>query len=271
MATGMHAPGPPPAPDLIAFSPAGPLINFDANIQSPNRLPVASNTPARTEPPVELPDNTTPALPQPPSPQSPAETRRADSDEATRPPKKVKFDLATTRQRGITPSDLGSEDPLAPDATLRRQLPHKRITRTPTPKVSSPLATKTLGKSLRQTASLVLDRFKSGRLDGESEDEEQTGLPAPVSDDNIVVASHAMTSDRDTPQTEELADRTATTSGNPQAVNTLKKPAAKKLAAKNSAQTQQAAGTRRSSRGPKPKDFGDVEVHGWKKDRASKP
>jgi hypothetical protein len=96
-------------------------------------------------------------------------------------------------------------------------------------------------KSVKGKPAGILDQFKNGRLNSDSEDEEQTPVQiqkqTPVSDS------------QDTEATIDLAER---------AVASLVEAAI----------DGSAAGIRRSGRVPKQKDFGDVEVHGWKTKRA---
>ena len=83
----------------------------------------------------------------------------------------------------------------------------------------------------------ILDQFKDGILDSDSEDED----PAPAQ-----MQSQTQSGDsQDTEATVDLAER---------AVASLVKAAVEGATA---------GIRRRSSRAPKPKDFGDVEVHGW--------
>lgn len=96
-------------------------------------------------------------------------------------------------------------------------------------------------KSVKGKPAGILDQFKDGRLNSDSEDEEQ----APVHIQNQTPVSDS----QDTEATINLAER---------AVASLVE------AAINGA----TAGIRRSRRVPKQKDFGDVEVHGWKTKRA---
>lgn len=95
-------------------------------------------------------------------------------------------------------------------------------------------------KSSSSKPAGILDQFKDGRLNSDSDDEEeivvQMQTQKPVSDS------------QDTQPNIDLAER---------AVTSLVEATV----------DEEAAGTRRSGRVRKAKDFGDVEVHGWKPKR----
>ena len=174
-----------------------------------------------------------------------------DEDQAAQVAKRVRFDLSAQRADS-PPSDSGSEDPLAPNATLRKKLLGKHAQNIASANKDSPLPTGKRRVSERRATLAtpmssgsepagILDQFKNGRLNNDSDDDEpaaaQTQTQTPVSDS------------QDTEATVDLAER---------AIASLVEAAIDGAA----------AGTRRSSRVPKQKDFGDVEVHGWKTKRA---
>lgn len=172
-------------------------------------------------------------------------------DQTAQMAKRVRFDLSA-RRVDSTPSDSGSEDLLAPDATLRKSMLSNKARNITATCEDSPLITAKSSKSKRRKPAAarksvkgkpagILDQFKDGRLNSDSEDEEQ----APVHIQNQTPVSDS----QDTEATINLAER---------AVASLVE------AAINGA----TAGIRRSRRVPKQKDFGDVEVHGWKTKRA---
>lgn len=161
-------------------------------------------------------------------------------DQTAQMAKRVRFDLSAQRVDS-TPSDSGSEDPLAPDATLRKSMLSNKARNITATCEDSPLITAKSSKSKCRKPAGILDQFKDGRLNSDSEDEEQ----APVHIQNQTPVSDS----QDTEATINLAER---------AVASLVE------AAINGA----TAGIRRSRRVPKQKDFGDVEVHGWKTKRA---
>jgi len=154
--------------------------------------------------------------------------------------KRVRFDL-TAQKANSTPSDSGSEDPLAIDATVRRKMQSKKTKAVVASNKESPLINATSNKPLGRKPAGILDQFKNGRLNSDSDDEEL----APVQ----LQTQTPVSGSQDTEVTLDLAERAV--------VSPVE-------AAANGA----AAGTRRSGRAPKPKDFGDVEVHGWKTKRA---
>jgi hypothetical protein len=280
----MHAAGSSPGFDLVGFSPAQSLINFDEHVVSPTRslasleqiteahslephisksispLPDLSNheavQSARSDS-EDVPSVRSSETERGPSPivQIPphAQIAQATNEEQTaRLNKRVRFDLRIDS----TPSDSGSEDPLAPNATLRKNLRSKKTTNIAASNKASPLDTSKSSKpSRRESAGVpkfsgrkpagVLDQFKDGSLVGDSDDEDQG--PTQLQTQAQVQPSDS----QDTEATIDLAKR---------AVASLVEAAA----------DETASGTRRSGRAPKPKDFGDVEVHGWRTKRARK-
>jgi hypothetical protein len=216
----MHAAGSPPAPDLIGFSPAHPLINFDENVVPPRSLvspaliaeaqPSELQTSKSTSP---LPDT---SIHEPVSsvraesedvlPVRSSETERGPSPIVRIPPpvesvqsvnneqiaqanKIVRFDLRAQRINS-TPSDSGSEDPLAPNATMRKNLRSKQATNISASSKVSPLDAAKSRKPLRpkpdavlESATIpepanrkrvgILDQFKDGHLNSESDDDDQ--------------------------------------------------------------------------------------------------
>ena len=180
-----------------------------------------------------------------------ATIQTVNEDQSMQMAKRVRFDLSAQKANS-PPSDSGSEDPLAPNATLRKNSLGKQAkaiaaankeSPLPTAKKSQPLRRKPAAvlKSSKGKPAGILDQFKNGRLNSDSEDEEQAAMQmqsqTPVSDS------------QDTEATIDLADR---------AIASLVEAAIDGAA----------AGTRRSARAPKPKDFGNVEVHGWETKRA---
>ena len=162
-------------------------------------------------------------------------------DQTAQMAKRVRFDLSAQRVDS-TPSDSRSEDPLAPDATLRKSMLSNKSRNITATSEDSPLITAKSSKSTRRKPAAarksvkgkpagILDQFKDGRLNSDSEDEEQ----APVHIQNQA--------------TIDLAERAVTSLVGAEIGGA-------------------AAGIRRSGRVPKQKDFGDVEVHGWKTKRA---
>lgn len=288
----MHASGSPQAQDLMVFSPDRSLINFDETASSPAHSLTGHEARPETQPlqyhttriSSPLPDvSNAEAVPllrnsseDVPSAESsfterdlspfvrisppPAIVSFTNEEETAQMAKRVRFDLSAQRADS-PPSDSGSEDPLAPNATLRKNLLSNKTIAAASE--DSPLVTaKTTKTSRRKSAAApksssgkpaaalksssgkpagVLAQFKDGRLHSDSDDEDQMSLPlqpqTPVSDS------------QDTEATVDLAERA--------------------IASLVEAVTDGAAtGTRRSGRTPKSKDFGDVEVHGWKPKRA---
>lgn len=289
----MHAAGSPQAQDLMVFSPDRSLINFDETAASPahsftghearsetqplqyhatrisSPLPDVSNAeamPLLRNSPEDVPSAESSFTERDPSPFvciSPpaATTQTVNEDQTAQMAKRVRFDLSA--QRPNSPSDSGSEDPLAPNATPRKNLLGNKTRNITAASEDSPLVAAKNSKSSRckpaaalnssnskPAATLksshgkpagILDQFKDGRLNTDSDDEDQMSLPlqpqTPVSDS------------QDTEATIDLAER---------AIASLVEAAIDGAA----------TGTRRSGRARKPKDFGDVEVHGWKTKRA---
>ena len=267
----------------MVFSPDRSLISFEENVAPPvnsvasveprsETQPLRSHNGRTTSPILDVsnteiapsPKNSSEDVPsarssvteKEPSPfvrvTPPAATVQTVNEEQTaQMAKRVRFDLSAQRADS-PPSDTGSEDPLAPNATLRKKLLGKHAQNIAAANKDSPLPTaKSTRPSRRKSAAAsksssdkpagVLDQFKDGRLNSDSDDEEpapvQTQIQTPVSDS------------QDTEATVDLAER---------AIASLVEAAIDGAA----------AGTRRSSRVPKRKDFGDVEVHGWKTKRA---
>ncbi|GAB7324602.1 hypothetical protein MBLNU13_g08492t2 [Cladosporium sp. NU13] len=280
-AAGMHASGSPKAPDLMVFSPQRSLISFEETVVSPAHSladrnarsqpqPLQSHA-SRTSSPlldvsnheavqsprdssegVTLAKSSVSATERDPFPfvritPPVATAQTANEDQTAQVAKKVRFDLSTQRVDS-PPSDSGSEDPLAPNDTLRKKLLGKQARNIAPANKESPLLAgarrvserRAIKKFLRRKPAAILDQFKDGHLKSDSEDEEQAPLQiqnkAPFSDS------------QDTEATIDLAER---------AVASLVE------AATDGAAT----GARRSGRAPKPRDFGDVEVHGWKTKR----
>lgn len=150
--------------------------------------------------------------------------------------KKVRFDIDTKRSESI-PSEPESEDPLAPNATLRKNFHSKQAENIAACNKASPLPAAKRSKLERRTPIGILEQFKDGRLNSDSDEEDQ----AP---------KEMQATSSDTEATLDLAER---------AVASLVEAA-----------EEAPGGTRRSQRAPKPKDFGNVEVHGWKSKRARK-
>lgn len=290
----MHASGSPQAQDLMVFSPDRSLINFDETVASPahsltghevhsetqplqyhttrlsSPLPGVSNAeavPLLRNSSEDVPSAESSVTERDPSPfvciSPPAATAQTVNEEQTaQMSKRVRFDLGAQRANS-PPSDSGSEDPLAPNATLRKNLLSNKTRNITAASEDSPLVTaKTTKTSRRKSAAApkpssgktatavksstgkpagVLAQFKDGRLNSDFDDEDQMSLPlqpqTPVSDS------------QDTEATVDLAER---------AIASLVEAAIDGAA----------TGTRRSGRARKPKDFGDVEVHGWKSKRA---
>ena len=124
----------------------------------------------------------------------------------------------------------------------------------------SPLINATSNKPLGRKPAGILDQFKNGRLNSDSDDEEL----APVQ----LQTQTPVSGSQDTEVTLDLAERAVASlveaAVNGAAAGTERTVVSPVEAAVNGA----AAGARRSGRAPKPKDFGDVEVHGWKTKRA---
>lgn len=260
----------------MVFSPARSLINFDETVASPAHLlaghdarseiqPLQSHTSRSTSPIPSVSNHE--AVPSArdnsedvPSLESSATERypslfvritppatTVNEEQTAQMAKRVRFDLSAQRENS-TPSDSGSEDPLAPNATSRKKLQGKQAKKISAANKESPLSTGDLRsserrateKSLRRKPAGILDQFKDGRLNSDSDDEEQAPVhmqtQTPVSDS------------QDTEANIDLAER---------AIASLVEAAIDGAA----------TGTRRSGRAPKPKDFGDVEVHGWKTKR----
>lgn len=274
----MHAFGSPQAPDLMVFSPARSLINFDETVASPAHpsvghkarsesqplqyhtsrisLPLLNVSNAEAVPSLEnssedVPSAKSSVIERDPSPfvriTPPAATIPIVNEEQNaQMAKKVRFDLSA--QKKSSPSDLGSEDPLAPNATLRKKLQGKQAQKLSAANKESSLPTgyrrvserRAVEKSLRRNPAGILDQFKNGRLNSDSDDEEH----APIQMQTPTRASDS----QNTEATVDLAER---------AIASLVE------AAIDGAATS----TRKSGRTPKPKDFGDVEVHGWKTKR----
>jgi hypothetical protein len=327
-AAGMHASGPPAAPDMIDFSDNS-LIHFGGDtparpIAVPNQNAEAELLPAhpgRATSLFEEQSNSqglisaeTPVTEKVPSPYvhitPPAEdVQLVPEEQAAHSRKKVRFDLASTTKPGQTRastrireaennerapsviSDSGSEDILAPDATARKNANalSRQAKKTATSNKASPINTakrngasrrKSVGifeqsasvnlkekstkqakktaatedanpidaakdsQSVRRKSAGILEQFKEGRFSVESDDEE---------DNNNHLAPPQAPADEDTEDMVGLATQALTEARRA----SLATPA-----------IEPAASTRRSQRAPKPKDFGDVVEHGWKKGRA---
>ena len=159
--------------------------------------------------------------------------------------KKTKAVVASNKESPLinasTASASGSTDPRVIHATLRKKMLSKKTKAVVASNKESSLINAQSNKPLSRKPAGILDQFKDGRLNSDSDDEEL----APVQ----LQTQTPVSGGQDTEVTLDLAER---------AVASLVE------AAVNGA----AAGARRSGRAPKPKDFGDVEVHGWKTKRA---
>ena len=268
----MHTSGSPPVPDLIGFSPARSLINFEEDVVSPTRSLADQEERAGSEPLESLANKTTSPLLKlsssgdtvlvrgdsndvplttssatviPPSPLVHIPAHDEIIQPVIREPmaqlnKRVRFDLSALK-KDSTPSDSGLEDILAPNATLRKNTRDIQSRNIAASEKGSPLLTMRRSKTSKPKPTRILDQFKRGHLGGDSDDEVQ----APTQ-------THSQAGDRQaTEATIDLAER---------AMASLVETAANDVV----------SGTRRSGRAPKPKDFGDVEVHGWKTKRARK-
>jgi hypothetical protein len=264
-----------PTADLMVFTPARPPNNVDETVPSPvealSETSALQSHPIRiTSPPLDVSSHGAVSLARTnsevipshkskssgterePSPivriSPPATSAQLDNEEQiAQTAKKVRFDLSVPREQS-TPTD--SPDPLAPGATLRKKTLNKKRNiaaanqESPLPAVknSKPAGRKqaAVPKSSSSKPAGILDQFKDGRLNSDSDDEEeiivQMQTQKPVSDS------------QDTEPDIDLAER---------AVASLVEAAIE----------GQAVGTRRSGRARKAKDFGDVEVHGWKPKR----
>jgi hypothetical protein len=155
--------------------------------------------------------------------------------------KRVRFDLGALREKS-TPAD--SPDPLAPGATLRKQTLNAANEESPVPagKSSKPVGRKqaAVPKSSSGKPASILDQFKDGRLNSDSDDEEERSAQ--------MQSQKPVSGSQDTEPKIDLAER---------AVASLVEAATDGETARN----------RRSGRARKAKDFGDVEVHGWKTKR----
>jgi hypothetical protein len=224
-AAGMHAYGSPQAPDLMVFSPARSLVNFDETVASPAHSPVDHEARAESQPlqyhtsgissPLLNVSNAeaVPSLKNSsedvPSAKSSVTERDFSPFVRTTPPaatittvnedqnaqmdKRVRFDLSAQTENS-TPCDSGSEDPLALNATLRKKLQGKQTKKISTANKERPLPTgdrrsserRAIEKSLRRKPAGILDQFKNGRLNSDSDDEEQAPVQiqsqTPVSD-----------------------------------------------------------------------------------------
>jgi hypothetical protein len=236
----------------------------------------------------------------------PAEdVQRVSAEQATPSRKRVRFDLGSTTEPGQTQastrireaenddqtapvvSDSESEDILAPDATVRKNALSKQAKKSAASNKASPIATtkrsgasrrKSAGileqfkadrfdddpnkwadrlatadearvfqppKSVRRKSAGVLEQFKTGRFNAESDEEDNnTSTPATLQAPD----------DEDMDAMVDLAEKAVT---------------AARRASSATPAVEPAAGTRRSLRAPKPKDFGDVVEHGWKRTRKS--
>lgn len=267
----------------MAFSPDRSLLHFDETVAAPADLPAGRE--ARSEPELlhsharnttsplldagnrgaisparansdDAPSKASSVADRAPSPivhiSPPAATiNPANHEQTAQMTKRVRFGLSAQRVDS-TPSESGSEDPLAPDATLRKSMLSNKARSITATSEDSPLITAKSSKPTRRKSAAarksvkgkpagILDQFKNGRLNSDSEDEEQ----APVQDRNQTPVSDS----QDTEASVDLAER---------AVASLVEAAIDGAA----------AGVRRSGRVPKQKDFGDVEVQGWKTKRA---
>jgi hypothetical protein len=325
-AAGMHASGSPPEPDMIDFSlnsplihlgentPARPLAVFDQNAEAES-LPTR---PSRVTSPLEEQSNSeglisaeNPITEKAPSPYVHITPPTEDfqpvlEQQAAHARKKVRFILVSTTKPGQTRasarlqeagsdeqtasviSDSESEDILAPDATVRKNVLSRQAKKTAASNKASPIHTaKRSGASRRKSVSVFeqsasanlkqksgkqakntaatrdvmpldtakdnnlsqgkpagfLELFKNGRFSVESDDEDD--------DNNNSAHLQALGSD-DMESLIGLAEEAVTTARRA----LLATPAVEPV-----------AGTRRSQRAPKPKDFGDVVEHGWKRER----
>lgn len=282
---GIHASNAPPAPDLIGFSP-GSLINFNDDVSeeqttnhslSVEMLAHAKEAASRKE---RIEGSTLEKALGPAtrhsrmlrSTTSPEPHQRKQLQTAY---KHVRFDLSDNTQqerkqgkRVATISDLGSDDPLALDAvTQQTSNPSKTATSSIENAVASPTSSNASPKSTD-----ILDSFRSGRLDSESDGEINASAPVASSSEtsgrrNLLQKkpSRLVEEDLDDSRTREEPNNNVDLAARAVVLipaKPLNEPA-------NAAVMDQAelSSTRKSQRVRKLKDFGDVEVHGWKKNQ----
>jgi hypothetical protein len=327
-AAGMHASGPPAAPDMIDFSdnslihfggdtPARPIAVPNQNAEAellpahPGRATSLFEEQSNSQGLVSAETSVTEKVPSPYVHITPPaeDIQLVPEEQAAHSRKKVRFDLASTTKPSQTRastrireaeinerapsviSDSGSEDILAPDATARKnanalsrqakktaasnkaspintakrngasrrksvgvleqsaasanlkEKSTKQAKKTTATKDANPLDVAKDSQSGRRKSADILDQFKEGRFSIESDDEDDTSNnPAPLQ----------VPADEDTEDMVGLAKQAL---------------AEARRASLATPAIEPAAGTRRSQRAPKPKDFGDVVEHGWKKGR----
>lgn len=258
------------APDLISFSPAQSLINSSESPAKTHITPSKHTEKQLLHRETKSNKSTSPLVGKGSSESvlsarglSPlvhvtphTEKRRSNDQGQTVPPrKKVRFDIDDS-----IVSDAASEDPLAIDATIRKNIFSKQAQETAasnkasplnTAKTSKPLRRKSVGVTASKPSSMkpgkpgkpgklsTLEQFNDGGLHAESNDEKQTLSQAIGSEDTkdtIILAKRAVTAAR-----------------------------------RNSKPTNESTpGTRKSQRTPKPRDFGDVVAHGWRSSQTKK-
>jgi hypothetical protein len=326
-AAGMHASGPPPAPDMIDFTdnslihfggdtPARPLTVPNQNEEAellptrPGRATSPFEEQSNSQGLISVENSITEKVPSPYVHITPPaeDVQLVPEEQGAHSRKKVRFDLARTNKPSQTRastrireaennerapsviSDSGSEDILAPDATARMNANalSRQAKKTAASNKASPINTakrsgasrrKSIGiseqsatvnlkeksgkqakktaatkdanppdaakdsQSVRRKSAGILEQFKDGRFNVESDDED---------DNNNHPALLQAPTDEDTEDMVGLAEQALT---------------AARRASLAAPAIEPAAGTRRSQRAPKPKDFGDVVEHGWKKGR----
>lgn len=252
-AAGIHALNAQPAPDLIAFSPAHSLIQFGDNVwdqqqrtESPKKTLAARDEPKDSE--VNHPEPSRSRSPIVHITPSVQEGPRSNGRQATQAPKNVRFQLhdnqheEVSRDRNspvIMESDDGDLSSAGPSTSSKRKRSKSAVAPR---KANMPKQTKLSGKGSLQNSAGVLDRFKVGDLDAESEDEKEADVTIPASSKkNHTPAVHT-----------SARELSLTGSSDGVVVDT------------------QDDGRRKSQRARKPKDFGDVEIHGWKPKRLRK-
>ena len=255
----------------MVFSPERSLISFGETAASPAHPPAGHETRSEPQPLQGHPNRITSplldvsnaegaqsprhSLEDVPSAESSVTERDPSPFVRITPPtahttKKVRF-APSAQIVDSLPSDSGSDDPLAPNATLRRNNSRNKKMNTTSTSEDSPLVTaKSIKSSRRKPAAAlkpssskptgVLAQFKDGRLNSDSEDEDRTSLQ--------LQPQTPASESQDKEATIDLAERAVTSLVGAEIGGA-------------------AAGIRRSGRVPKQKDFGDVEVHGWKMKR----
>lgn len=217
---GIHASNAPPVPDLIGFSPGSPINFNDYASEDPftnDTFNVGTLAQAKKATPrKERVEGSTLEKVLGPATRHSRFTRNRTSPEPDQHKgldpanKHVRFDLRNNKKqerkqakRAATISDSGSDDPLTLDAAIERSNPSKTAATSTGNAVASP----TSSNASPQTAE-ILDRFRNGKLDSESDDVIHPS--APVASSRIRSGRRDLLHEESSPRVEKDRDSSKT-------------------------------------------------------------